>query len=107
MARDAGASLLGEVAIVDGNSRVGRTGITFFETLYDENATCHVAYGSAYPQAVAGAVDMSDDERRAAGVNVSRVHTDFMIGGPEVEVDGLDARGVAVPILREDVFQLR
>jgi aminopeptidase len=98
---------LGEVALVDGESRVGRTGITFFSTLFDENATCHVAYGSAVTFGVDGLEGLGPDEQRDRGVNMSAVHTDFMIGGPEVTVDGITAAGETVPILREDVWQLR
>jgi aminopeptidase len=95
---DAQAPFLGEVALVDGLSRIGKTGVTFFDTLFDENATCHVAYGSAYAEAVEGGV--------IDGVNVSTVHTDFMIGGPEVSVDAVLPDGTEVPLLREDVWQL-
>jgi aminopeptidase len=95
---DEQAPFLGEVALVDGSSRIGQTGVTFFDTLFDENATCHIAYGSAYAEAVEGGV--------IDGVNVSTVHTDFMIGGPEVEVDAVTSSGTAVPLLREDVWQL-
>jgi aminopeptidase len=99
-------SRLGEVALVDGESRVGQTGITFFDTLFDENATCHIAYGSAVTFGVDGIDGLSPDELRERGINVAAVHTDFMIGGPEVAVDGLTKDGQAVPILREDVWQL-
>ena len=92
------APFLGEVALVDGTSRIGKTGMTFFDTLFDENATCHVAYGSAYAEAVEGGV--------IEGVNVSTVHTDFMIGGPEVAVDAVLPDGTEVPLLRDDVWQL-
>ncbi|HEX4525909.1 MAG TPA: aminopeptidase [Gaiellaceae bacterium] len=95
---DAQAPFLGEVALVDGLSRIGKTGVTFFDTLFDENATCHVAYGSAYAEAVEGGV--------IDGVNVSTVHTDFMIGGPEVSVDAVLPDGTEVPLLRADVWQL-
>jgi len=95
---DARAPYLGEVALVDGTSRIGQTGATFFETLFDENATCHVAYGAAYAEAVEGGV--------IDGVNVSTVHTDFMIGGPELEVDAVLADGTTVPVLRQDIWQL-
>ena len=95
---DPQAPFLGEVALVDGRSRIGKTGLTFFDTLFDENTTCHVAYGSAYAEAVEGGV--------IDGVNVSTVHTDFMIGGPEVSVDAVLPDGTEVPLLRDDVWQL-
>ncbi len=95
---DERARYLGELALVDGTSRVGQTGLTFFDTLFDENATCHIAYGFAVTEAIEG--DAGE------GVNVASVHTDFMVGGPQLEVDGLTRDGEAVPILREDVWQL-
>ena len=98
LASDETAAFLGEIALVDGTSRIGQTGLTFFETLFDENATCHVAYGSAYAEAVEG--------EPGEGVNVSTVHTDFMVGGPEVDVDAVLQNGDAVPLLRDDVWQL-
>jgi aminopeptidase len=97
---------LGEIALVDGESRVGQTGLTFFNTLFDENATCHIAYGSAVTFGIDGIDGLSPDELRERGINVSSVHTDFMIGGPEVDVDGITSDGKAVPILREDAWQL-
>ena len=99
IASDEHAVHLGEVALVDGESRVGKTGLTFFDTLFDENATCHIAYGMAVPEGHSG--DEPD-----AGINVSTVHTDFMVGGPEVDVDGVTADGRVIPILREDIWQL-
>jgi aminopeptidase len=92
------ARYFGELALVDGESRVGQTGLTFFDTLYDENATCHIAWGFGVPETFEG--DPGD------GMNVSAVHTDFMVGRPQLEVDGLTAAGEAVPIIREDMWQL-
>jgi aminopeptidase len=105
MRTDEGAPMLGEVALVDGSSAVGRTGLVFFNTLFDENATCHIAFGTGIPHLVDG--DLSTPEKMLdAGVNVSAVHTDFMIGGPEVEVVGIAADGSETPILRDDAWQL-
>ena len=106
MRADEGASRLGEVALVDGDSRIGRSGLVFLNTLFDENATCHVAFGSAFLEAIEGGDDASQDELAELGFNDSSIHTDFMVGGPEVDVDGIDADGTAVPIIRDDAWLL-
>jgi aminopeptidase len=104
--QDENACMLGEVALVDGDSRVGRSGLVFLNTLFDENASCHIAYGAGILDAIPGGEEKSEAELEELGFNAATIHTDFMIGGPEVEVDGVDARGVATPILRGDAWQL-
>jgi aminopeptidase len=106
VATDEGAARLGEVALVDSDSRVGKTGLVFYDTLFDENASSHIALGSSIVNAVSWAGDVSPEERSARGVNHSSIHTDFMIGSPELEVDGVEAHGEAVPILRHGDWQL-
>lgn len=106
VARDAGSARLGEVALVDGGSRVGRTGLTFYDTLFDENAASHVALGNAIETSVAGASGRPSEELHAGGVNQSSLHLDFMIGGPDVETLGVTREGDEVPILRRDEWVL-
>ncbi len=98
IARDAGAARLGEVALVDGESRIGQLGTVFYETLLDENSASHIALGAAYPDTV-------DDELSAARINHSSIHIDFMIGSPEVDVTGVGADGSRVPLLRGGAWQ--
>jgi aminopeptidase len=105
IAADPGAARLGELALVDGTSPVGRTGRVFGDVLIDENATCHIAFGAAYAFTVPDLPE-DDDGQEAVGFNRSVIHQDVMIGGPEVAVDGIEQGGAAVPILRDDVWQL-
>jgi aminopeptidase len=97
-ARDEGASRLGEVALVDGEGRIGKLGTTFFDTLLDENASSHIALGRAY--------DFTAGEEDRENVNQSGIHVDFMIGGDDVEVDGIEDGGAEVPVLRGGAWQL-
>ncbi|MCW2991610.1 MAG: aminopeptidase [Solirubrobacterales bacterium] len=97
-ARDEGASRLGELALVDGDGRIGPLDTVFYDTLLDENAASHIALGSAYTFGVEG-----DEVQRA---NQSGIHVDFMIGSPAMAVDGLTLDGDAVPVLRDGAWQL-
>jgi aminopeptidase len=105
LAFDEGASRLGEVALVDGSSPVGQSGIVFGDILLDENAASHVAWGHAYELAVPG-LPKGRAEQEGLGFNLSSVHQDAMIGGPEVSVDGVEAGGARVPIIRDDAWVL-
>ncbi|MDX6511094.1 MAG: aminopeptidase [Gaiellaceae bacterium] len=105
LATDEGATRLGELALVDRSSRVGSTGLTFFDVLYDENATSHIAYGRGVSFVVPQALSLDRAQQEELGLNHSTIHTDFMVGGPEIEVDGLERDGTAVPILRGEEWQ--
>jgi len=103
---DEGARHLGEVSLVDGTSRVRAAGVVFHDTLYDENAGCHVAWGTGFPFAIPGGLAMTQEERDALGLNVSTVHTDVVVGGPGVSVDGIRADGSVVPVITDDAWVL-
>jgi len=97
---DAAAGRLGEVALVPHDSPIAQSGRLFYNTLFDENAASHVALGTAYKFTLSGADAMSDDEFERAGGNRSAVHVDFMIGSPELDVDGVAAGGAHEPLMR-------
>ncbi|KQO12417.1 aminopeptidase [Paenibacillus sp. Leaf72] len=97
---DEGAAKLGEVALVPHNSPISNSNVIFFNTLYDENASCHLALGQAYPVNLSGGTTMSPEELLAHGANRSLVHEDFMIGSAEMNIDGITQDGSAEPIFR-------
>ncbi len=99
LASDAGALRLGEVALVETPNPVYDAGFLFQNTLYDENASSHIAFGRTYPDTL-GINDGNDEALAAAGGNISMIHIDWMIGSPEIDVDGLRADGQRVPLLR-------
>ena len=76
----------------------------FFNTLFDENASCHLAFGKAYPTCIKGGEEMTSDELLRRGVNDSLVHEDFMIGSSDLEIDGIQKDGTAVPVFRKGNF---
>jgi aminopeptidase len=102
---DEGARSLGEVSLVDRDSRIAKADILFHNTLFDENAACHVAWGQSFPFAVAGGLEMEDEERYGLGLNRSAVHTDVVIGGEGMTVTGTGPHGT-VEIIRDDEWVL-
>jgi aminopeptidase len=98
-AADDGGVRLGEVALVDGESRIGRLGRTFFTTLLDENAASHLALGDAYSSPIGDPADLPR-------INASAVHIDFMIGSDEIEVTGTTKAGETVPLMRRGAWQI-
>lgn len=98
---DEGASRLGEVALVPHSSPISASGIVFNETLYDENAASHIAVGQAYSQNIHNAAALSPEQKLAAGMNTSIVHTDWMIGSGDLDVDGVLADGTSEPLMRK------
>ncbi|GIM90243.1 aminopeptidase [Paractinoplanes toevensis] len=102
---DEGARFLGEVSLVDRDSRIAKAGIVFHNTLYDENAGCHVAWGQSFPWSVEGGMAMTTEQRAAVGLNQSGVHTDVVIGGDGMTVTGTGPGGT-VDIIRDDTWVL-
>ena len=97
---DDGAKRLGEVALVPHGSPISQSGILFYNTLYDENASNHIALGSAYPTNLKGGADMNKKELEQAGLNVSITHVDFMIGSGDMNIDGVKADGSKEAVFR-------
>nr|WP_240546230.1 aminopeptidase [Paenibacillus artemisiicola] len=97
---DEGAAFLGEVALVPHRSPISDTNLIFYNTLFDENASCHLAIGKAYAFCVEGGKAMNEEQQIAAGLNSSLVHVDFMIGSAELDIDGIRADGTAEPLFR-------
>ncbi|MFD0670311.1 aminopeptidase [Cohnella sp. GCM10027633] len=98
---DEGARYLGEAALVPHRSPISDTNLLFYNTLFDENAACHLAIGFSLPFCLEGGVNMSKEELRERGLNDSLTHVDFMIGREELDIDGIDADGRVVPVFRD------
>ncbi|WP_145138264.1 aminopeptidase [Roseomonas gilardii] len=97
---DEGARRLGEVALVPHSSPISASGLLFFNTLFDENAACHIALGQAYKTCFENSATLTDEAFQAQGGNKSLIHIDWMIGSGEVDVDGITASGESEPVMR-------
>jgi aminopeptidase len=97
---DEGASRLGEVALVPYSSPISKSGLLFYNTLFDENAASHIALGQAYSSCIRGGTEMVPAELAARGANESLIHIDWMIGSEEIDVEGILADGSAEPVMR-------
>lgn len=101
---DEGAKRLGELALVPDASPISQSGLIFYNTLFDENASCHVALGKAYPTNLEGGSEMSDEELDKHGVNDSLTHVDFMIGSSELDIDGVLPDGSTEAVFRKGAW---
>ena len=97
---DEGSTRLGEVALVPISSPIARRGHLFYNTLFDENASCHIAIGRGYRFTLIGGEELTDEEFKAAGGNISLNHVDFMIGSPQMDIDGIKEDGTREPVMR-------
>lgn len=101
---DEGSHYLGEVALVPYDSPISQSNILFYNTLFDENASCHLAIGKAYPVCLENSEDMSDEELEEIGMNDSLTHVDFMIGTRDLEIMGITEDGEEIPVFKEGNF---
>ena len=104
LAMDEGASRLGEVALVPYDSPISHSGVLFLNTLFDENAACHLAFGKAYPTCIKDGSSMQELELVAAGANDSLIHEDFMIGSRDLAITGKMKDGSEIPVFRNGNF---
>jgi len=102
--QDEGSSRLGEVALVPDESPISQSGLTFFNTLFDENASNHLALGAAYAFNLNDGTEMSEDELKEAGLNRSTAHVDFMVGSDQMDIDGIKEDGTRVPVFRNGTW---
>ncbi|MQB44492.1 aminopeptidase [Rhizobium sp. ICMP 5592] len=98
---DEGARRLGEVALVPHSSPISASGILFYNTLFDENASCHIALGQCYSKCFVDGASLSQEQITAQGGNSSLIHIDWMIGSDKVDIDGINADGSRVPVMRK------
>lgn len=103
---DQGASFLGEVALVPYSSPISQANTVFFNTLFDENASCHLAFGKAYPTSIENGPNMSDEELEAAGVNDSLIHEDFMIGSSDLSIIGVMEDGKEIQVFKDGEWSI-
>lgn len=103
---DEGARYLGEVALVPHDSPISNTNTIYYNTLFDENASCHFAFGAAYPTNIQGGDKMTQDDLKNAQMNVSMVHEDFMVGSADLNIDGITHDGKVVPVFRNGNWAL-
>ena len=104
IAMDENACMLGEVALVPKESPVNQCGFLFYETLFDENACCHVALGAGFKEVLPDGDDLSTEEAKARGINDSIIHVDFMVGSDDLAIDGVRADGTSVPVFRDGTW---
>lgn len=100
LAMDEGAAYFGEVALVPYHSPISESGILYYTTLYDENASCHLALGAAYAFTLQDGISMTKEQLAEKGMNQSLTHVDFMMGSPEMNIDGITENGKIEPIFR-------
>ena len=98
---DAGARRLGEVALVPHSSPISQSGLLFYNTLFDENAACHIALGQCYSKCFLDGATLSPEQIAAQGGNASMIHIDWMIGSDRIDIDGIAANGTAMPVFRK------
>ena len=95
---DENSRRLGECALISKNTPIRQSGVLFYDTLFDENASCHLALGTGFPECLAGGVDMDKDTLMAHGVNQSATHVDFMIGSDDMNIWGISKDGTETPL---------
>jgi len=104
IAMDEGAAMLGEVALVPKESPVNQCGFLFYETLFDENACCHVALGMGFKEVLPGGDDMTMEQAQQQGINDSIIHVDFMVGADDLSIDGIRPDGTSLPVFRNGTW---